>query len=116
MRRLPGGAGGCPAEGGMMATPEKPVLSVVVAIVSDTTDRPDVAHLDPCLAALTRQSVQPPMEIIVPYHPSVDGIAGMRLKYPDVRFLEAAKLATYSGQGGSSLGQVGVDANYNWHS
>ena len=84
-----------------MATPEKPVLSVVVAIVSDTTDRPDVAHLDPCLAALTRQSVQPPMEIIVPYHPSVDGIAGMRLKYPDVRFLEAAKLATYSGQGGS---------------
>ncbi len=84
-----------------MAAPDKPVLSVVVAIVSDTTDRPDVTHLDPCLEALTKQAAQRPMEIIVPYHPSVDGIDRMRLKYPDVRFVEAAKLTTYTGQGGS---------------
>ena len=82
-----------------MPVPDKPVLSVVVAIVSDTTGRPDVSHLDPCLEALTRQSA--PMEIIVPYHPSVDGIGRMREKYPRVQFVEAARLNTYTGQGGS---------------
>jgi len=81
--------------------PDKPVLSVVVAIVSDTTGRPDVSHLDPCLEALTGQSAAAPMEIIVPYHPSVDGIGRMREKYPQVRFVEAARLSTYTGQGGS---------------
>jgi len=43
-----------------------PELSVVVAIVSDTTDRPDVAHLEMCLAALVKQSNAPVTEIIVP--------------------------------------------------
>jgi hypothetical protein len=81
----------------MMAGPDQPALSVVVAIVSDTTEHPDVRHLDACLEALSRQ----PVEIIVPYHPSVDGITRMRSKYPDVRFLEAARLRTYTPQGGS---------------
>jgi len=85
-----------------MARPDQPVLSVVVAIVSDTMDRADVSHLDPCLEALTKQAVAGgPIEILVPYHPSVDGIARMRQKYPQVRFLEASRLATYTGQGGS---------------
>src|SRR5579884_1094051 len=87
-----------------MAAPDTPVLSVVVAIVSDTTGRADTRHLDPCLDALTRQAAAEgavAMEIIVPYHPSVDGIALMRQKYPRVRFLEASRLATYTGQGGS---------------
>jgi hypothetical protein len=81
-----------------MAASDQPALSVVVAIVSDTVGHPEVRHLDGCLEALTRQL---PLEIIVPYHPSVDGIARMRRKYPDVRFIEAARLATYTGQGGS---------------
>ena len=84
-----------------MAAVGNPALSVVVAIVSDTTDRPDVSHLEPCLAALTQQSGAPAMEIIVPYHPSVDGIARVRERYPDVRFMEVADLRTYTGQGGS---------------
>jgi hypothetical protein len=78
-----------------------PVLSVVVAIVSDTTDRPNVSHLEPCLEALTHQSKAPSMEIIVPYHPAVEGIARLRTDYPDVHFLEVADLRTYTGRGGS---------------
>jgi hypothetical protein len=38
-----------------MGTPGNPSLSVVVAIVSDTTGHPDTAHLEPCLEALFRQ-------------------------------------------------------------
>lgn len=84
-----------------MATSDKPVLSLVVAIVSDTTGRPDASHLEACLAALTQQAGGPPMEIIVPYHPSVAGIDKLRQEYPDVRFLEVADLRTYTGRGGS---------------
>lgn len=84
-----------------MAAPENPVLSIVVAIVSDTTDRPDATHLDPCLAALTRQSGAPPIEIIVPYHPAIEGIPQVRRKYPQVRFLEVPDLRTYLGRGNS---------------
>src|SRR5579862_4086085 len=86
----------------MMAARETPALSVVVAIVSDTTDHPDVSHLDPCLEALTRQTLPGgSLEIIVPFHPAVQGIARMRQKYPGVLFVEAARLSTYIGQGGS---------------
>lgn len=84
-----------------MAAPDKPVLSVVVAIVSDTTGAPDVSHLEPCLTALAQQSGASTMEVIVPYHPAVEGIQKMRLKYPAVRFLEVPNLRTYLGQGGS---------------
>jgi hypothetical protein len=77
------------------------VLSIVVAIVSDTNERADASHLDPCLDSLTRQSDAVPMEIIVPYHPSVAGMDAMRRKYPQVRFVEESNLATYTGKGGS---------------
>jgi hypothetical protein len=82
----------------------QPVLSVVVAVVSDTTGGLDISHLDPCLEALRRQTTAGtgvPMEILVPYHPSTEGIGQMREKYPAVRFLEANRLRTYRGQGGS---------------
>jgi hypothetical protein len=78
-----------------------PVLSVVVAIVSDTTERPDASHLEPCLAALQQQEGAPPLEIIVPYHPAVTGIDAVRRQYPDVRFLEVRDLKTYTGHSGS---------------
>ena len=74
---------------------------MVVAIVSDTTDRPDVAHLEMCLAALVKQSNAPVTEIIVPYHPGVAGIAGLAERYPGVRFVEVMDLATYNGRSGS---------------
>src|SRR5690242_18055648 len=81
--------------------PGSPVLSVVVATVSDTTERPDTRHLEPCLEALLEQENAPPTEIIVPYHPAVSGIDALRRKYPAVRFLEISHLRTYTGRGGS---------------
>lgn len=84
-----------------MAPVENPPLSVVVAIVSDTTDHPDTAHLEPCLEALGRQPLASMMEIIVPYHPTVKGITALKGRYPKVHFLEVADLRTYTGGGGT---------------
>lgn len=78
-----------------------PRLSVVVAIVSDTTGHPDSAHLEPCLAALKQQTDPPPMEIIVPHVPSTAGISRLRELYPNVRFTEITDLRLYSGHRGS---------------
>ena len=62
-----------------MSESQSPLLSVVVAIVSDTTDsRSDASHLDSCLQALSQQIDAPPMEIIVPYHGNVSGIESMK--------------------------------------
>src|ERR1017187_644504 len=84
-----------------MGPDDNPVLSVVVAIVSDTTSPANTRHLEPCLDALMRQANAPPMEILVPHHPFVEGIARMREQYPRVRFLELSDLRTYTGQPGS---------------
>jgi hypothetical protein len=79
--------------------PENPDLSVIVAIVGDTVDRPDTLHLEPCLAALTRQSGAGAVEIVVPYLPSTRGIEPLRRRYPDVYFLETPDLRTYLSEG-----------------
>lgn len=82
-----------------MAAPG-PALSVVVAIVSDTTTpRADVDLLAGCLEALAGQVDAPPMEIIVPYHDRVDGVAGLRVRFPDIRLIEVADLAIAAGGG-----------------
>jgi hypothetical protein len=79
----------------------EPIISVVVAIVSDTTSRPDVTSLEQCLAALRAQTVAGDMEILVPYHPSTLGIAELPRRYPDARFLEMGELLTYTGVSGN---------------
>jgi hypothetical protein len=79
-----------------------PRLSVVVVIVSDTTDaRSQVAHLAGCLQALTRQVDPPSMEIIVPYHPRTPGIEDLKLRFPSVVFLGIEDLKTFVDRGGS---------------
>jgi len=78
----------------------EPVLSVVVVIVSDTTDRRiDFQYLRRALASLTQQQDPPPMEIIVPHLPA-QAVDGLKREFPDVRFLEAAGLKTYTGASG----------------
>jgi hypothetical protein len=84
-----------------MGATDTPVLSVVVVIASDTTSRADTSHLGPCLDSLMHQTNAPPMEILVPHHPFVDGIASMRERYPGVRFLEVSDLRTFTGCPGS---------------
>jgi hypothetical protein len=80
----------------------EPLLSVVVAIVSDTTDgQASAAFLMDCLDALSRQVDPPPMEIIVPHHPYVQDIQAARARFPGVVFLEVDDLKHYSGQGGT---------------
>jgi hypothetical protein len=76
----------------------QPAFSVVVAIVSDTTDSADTSHLIPCVDALLAQVDAPAMEIIVPYHAAVRGIAEVVGRYPQVRFLNVTDLKTYSGR------------------
>ncbi|MCI0591197.1 MAG: hypothetical protein L0Y67_06305 [Gammaproteobacteria bacterium] len=85
-----------------MDSPQNPLLSVVVVIVSDTTDaRCDVAHLAGNLQALTQQLDPPPMEIIVPYHPPVEGIEELKSRFPDVVFIAVENHRTITRSGGS---------------
>ncbi|MGH0028593.1 MAG: hypothetical protein ACQGVC_02295 [Myxococcota bacterium] len=67
---------------------EAPALSVVVVIASDTTrPRADVRALEGCLQAFAQQQDAPPIEIVVPLHDAVDGVDGLRARFPDVVFL-----------------------------
>jgi len=85
-----------------MTYTDKPLVSVVVAIVSDTTEpRADVSHLAGCLEALARQTDAPPMEVIVPYHENVDGVEELRPRFPRVNFL----LVTGGGVSGNGCGR-----------
>ena len=71
-----------------MRAPPIPGLSVVVVIVSDTTERrAEVAMLTACLDALSTQVDAPPLEVIVPHHDEVDGIRELRERFPHVAFL-----------------------------
>ena len=76
----------------------QPEFSVVVAMVSDTTDSADTSHLGPCLDALLAQVDSPTMEIVVPYHEGVRGIAAVEGRYRQVRFLKVTDLKTFSGR------------------
>jgi Glycosyl transferase family 2 len=79
-----------------------PLLSVVVVIVSDTTQaRSHASHLAGCLQALTQQVDPPSMEVIVPYHLRTQGIEDLKLRFPSVVFLRIEDLKTFIEQGGS---------------
>jgi len=79
-----------------------PQLSVVVVIVSDTTDaRCDLSLLSGNLAALHSQVDPPRMEILVPYEPTGQSMEELQQQYPDVIFKPVTDLATHSRAGGS---------------
>ena len=85
-----------------MTSLQKPVLSVVVAIVSDTAEaRAGTHHLAGCLEAFLDQIDAPPMEIIVPYLKDVDGIDVLQKQFPAVRFIPVDGLQFSSQHGGS---------------
>ena len=85
-----------------MTLQQNPVLSVVVAIVSDTAEqRAGVGHLAGCLEALSNQVDTLSMELIVPYHENVDGIEGLQSQFPHVTFVPVRDLKTSSRKGGS---------------
>jgi hypothetical protein len=79
-----------------------PRLSVVVVIVSDTTDsRAGVSHLAKNLQALTPQLEPGSLEVIVPHHRQVEGIADLQRRFPDVVFVPVDELRAFTGRGGS---------------
>jgi hypothetical protein len=85
-----------------MSESEKPVLSVIVVIASDTTTpRAEVSLLARCLEALSKQVNAPPTEIIIPYHPGVDGIDYLQNRFPEVAFVPATDLKGWSAAGSS---------------
>jgi len=81
--------------------PGDPVLSVVVAIISDTmTARAQTDDLAGCLVALQRQVEAPSTEIIVP-NANADGIDALARRFPEVRFLHVADPAVARRKPGS---------------
>ena len=71
---------------------ENPQLSVVVTVVSDTTEQTDTRHLEGCLATLERQENPPAMEIIVTCDARLAGVDALGKRFPNVRFLRVEKL------------------------
>jgi hypothetical protein len=80
-----------------MSTLPAPVLSIVVVIVSDTTERASAAHLGRCLDALAKQVDAPPFEVIVPHLPQVADLDRVRGRFPWVTFLTADDVTARAG-------------------
>jgi hypothetical protein len=73
---------------------QDPALSVVVTVVSDTSEAPDTLHLEKCLEAFQRQVDPPPMEVLVTCNGRLSGIEQLRQRFPQVNFLAVDKLRT----------------------
>ena len=75
-----------------------PLLSIIVGFSSDTNAAVARAdHLAECLEALTKQVDAPPMEIIVPHHEPVEGLAEVKRRFPEVHFLSAPDVVKHVG-------------------
>jgi len=76
-----------------------PALSVVVAIVSDTTGPADATHLAQCLEAFSNQLGDVPVELIVPHLEEVRGLEDVKQRFPHVNFLPVTGLSRASAGG-----------------
>ncbi len=65
----------------------QPILSVVVTVVSDTSQQADLRHLEFCLEALHQQVNAPPMEVLVTCEPGIEGLDILQRKFREVRFM-----------------------------
>ena len=77
-----------------MTTPAAPTLTVVVTVVSDTSEQADTLHLEGCLEALRQQLNPPPMEVLVTCDARLPGIRELEHKFPDFGFIAVEKLHT----------------------
>jgi hypothetical protein len=71
-----------------------PALTVVVTVVSDTSEQSDTLHLEGCLDALRQQVDRPPMEVLVTCDARLPGIQQLEQRYPEVTFIATDKLQT----------------------
>lgn len=74
--------------------PADPKLTVVVTVVSDTTERTDASQLEACLEALQDQLDPPPMDVLVTCDARNSGIVQLQQRFPDVSFVRVEKLKT----------------------
>ena len=75
---------------------QAPVLSVVIAVVSDTTASASAEHLEDCLEGFSSQIENPPVELIVPHLEQFAGLDQVMRKFPHVRFFPVTGLGTTS--------------------
>lgn len=82
-----------------MTSSENPVLSVVLAIVSDTTGRADARHAVACLEGFSTQLDDPPVELVFPHLEDVNGIEELKERFPHVSFFPVPGLKIAPGGG-----------------
>ena len=70
------------------------MLTVVVTVVSDTSEQADTLHLEGCLEALRQQVNPPAMEVLVTCDARLPGIKDLEHKFPDFGFIAVEKLHT----------------------
>src|SRR5271166_546688 len=75
-----------------MAAP--PMLTVVVTVVSDTSEQANSLHLEGCLEALRQQINPPSMEVLVTCDARLPGIKDLEQRFPDFGFIAVEKLHT----------------------
>lgn len=71
-----------------------PILTVVVTVVSDTTEQAHTSDLEGCLESLQRQNDPPPMEVLVTCDARLSGIEKLQQRFPQVDFIRVDKLRT----------------------
>ena len=71
-----------------------PRLTVVVTVVSDTSEQAGTQHLEGCLEALRRQVNPPSMEVLVTCDARLPGIQRLEQEFPEVGFIKVEKLDT----------------------
>lgn len=71
-----------------------PMLSVVVTVVSDTSEQAGTAHLEGCLEALRQQVNPPPMEVLVTCDARLPGVEELEQRFPEASFIAVEKLHT----------------------
>src|SRR5271157_2757979 len=72
----------------------EPALTVVVTVVSDTSEQSDTLHLEGCLEALRQQANPPPMEVLVTCDARLPGIKELEQRFPEAGFIAVEKLRT----------------------
>src|SRR5208282_3362209 len=69
-----------------------PALTVVVTVVSDTSEQSDTLNLEGCLEALRQQVNPPPMEVLVTCDARLPGIRELEPGFPEVSFIAVEEL------------------------
>jgi hypothetical protein len=71
-----------------------PAVSVVITVVSDTSEKSDTLQLERCLDAFRHQVDAPAMELLVTCDKRLSGVEKLQSRFPDVSFIAVDQLRT----------------------